>query len=330
MNRRQLLVLAATLSSGPLLTACGAGSDAVPEERADGSGGPSGGPAQPEQWTADGEQLFVDLKTRAGRVVQQLATWDGQPDDGPLGALPPSARGRSLAAARPLQPPAAWSRASVEFVQLGGLVPVSVRATYASCLVLLRQDLPLSDGSPRRVRRTVDVRLRRPENEWVLDELAGAGGDPVPRPRSLSEPALRVLGDPRIGIADSARWDVHEGAVDPRLLDLMAALGQRTPYEVSVLRNGHPHEVIDGRKDAPVSNHSLGRALDVHAVDGTLVESLGGDRLQAFLRQVREEGVRLGLQLELGVPPGHDPDGPGGSTFANEVHVDHVHVALAR
>lgn len=272
---------------------------------------------------------FVDLKTRAGRLVQQLATYDlddGTRPDAPLLGLPAARRSSSAAAAAPLRVPGRFSRAEVRFVQLGGLAPVSTAATYASCLVVVEQTLTDRDGATSSVARTVDVRLRRPAREWVVDELASAGGAPLPRPADLPEAARRVLDSPRILLADSARWDIHAGAVDQALLGVMAALAADFTYSVTVLRSGHPRQVVDGRSPEPVSNHYRGRAVDVHDVDGTPVEQLAPARLREFLRAVPD----LGGAKEVGTPPGNDLDGRGRQYFSNLVHVDHVHLALDR
>lgn len=278
-------------------------------------------PAAP--YSQDVADAFYDLKTRAGRFAQQLATYDVDAGPVPL-SLPPRQRARTLAALAPLRRPGVWSRAQVRLVQLGGLVPVSETATYASCMVVLEQELTSPDRSVSTVTRTVDVRLRRPGREWVVEELSSAGGLPLARPDDLPAVAQRVLDSPRITLADSARWDIHAGVVDRALLQVMGDLADDFAYSVVVLRNGHPPNVIDGRTKPPVSNHWKGRAVDVYAIDGTPVERLAPDRLTAFLRAI----PALGGRREVGTPPGFDLDGQRGDFFANTVHVDHVHVAV--
>lgn len=320
-----------TLAGGGVLAACSAqrsrsASVASSRQEPEQSPEPTAPPARPA-YTHPTTDLFVDLKTRAGRFAQQLATYDVDQQLRPeveFAALPTARRASAVAAAEPLRQQGVYSRADVTFVQLGGLVPVSKAATYASCMVVLEQTLTDDDGKVEKISRTLDVRLRRPARMWVLDDLASAGGVVLPNPATLSAPARRVLDHRAITLADSARWDIYAGSISESLLAVMAGLAEEFSYSVAVLRNGHPRDVIDGRAPAPVSNHYRGRAMDLYEINGTRVEQMERAQLQSFLQAVPD----LGGKREVGVPPGNDLDGRGRQFFANLVHVDHVHVAV--
>jgi hypothetical protein len=170
--------------------------------------------------------------------------------------------------------------------------------------------------------RTLDLRLRRAGGRWVLDQLASIGGDPVPRPARLPAAARLVLDDRRIQLPDSARWDIHRGAVSERLLRTMRAMAERQPYAVTVLVSGHPANVFGTSRR---SNHTAGRAVDIYAIGGRLVvhQHQGDTSASRLARWLDGRPIS-----ELGSPwplPGGDA-----RSFTNTVHRDHLHVGFDR
>lgn len=260
-----------------------------------------------------------EAKQIAADTVQALTTFEAGPD-------PAAAAGAGLAAlgvpaglvdqARPLLVAGAAAAGDIVYPQLGGLT-----ADAASVMVVVRQRL-LTAGVGRTVVRTVDVRLARRGPAWAVTAIASAGGtppDPAPPPSASAAP---ILADPNVGLADSARWDILAGGVDDRLLAVMARLAKDHRIDVTVLATGHPHEVFGS---SHVSNHTEGRAVDIWAVDGrpVLEQRDPAGPLASLSRSLLADGV-----TELGGP--WDLDGPGGASFTNTLHQDHLHVGFDR
>lgn len=279
-------------------------------------------------------EVFPRAKTTAARFLEALLTYGPQEAAGAsidralALATPRLARADLARVAAPVLLAQAQSTAEVVYPQLGGLVPLGSGATYAVVMVVLRQRLLTSDGESREATRCLDVRLRVRQGQWAVEELGSVGGDPVPRPRDVPPSLARVLDDPRVRLPDSARWDLHAGRVEGRVVDVMADLAARSPYSVSVLRSGHPRSVVDGFGERD-SNHFLGRAVDVWAVDGTPVVQQRGRR-DGRAYELLEQVVVPGPADEVGVPVGWDLDGPVRRLFDNAVHDDHVHLGFRR
>lgn len=261
-----------------------------------------------------------EVKQAAADVVQVLATYGRSPTPAEdarrrLAGLPVT--GDLVAGAAPLLADDTDAAGDVVYPQLGGLT-----ATTASVMVVLRQRRrPAAAGTDSAVTRTIDVRLTRPPGgAWVVSALASVGGEPPGVTAPLAAPAEEVLANPNVELPDSARWDIQAGRVDGRVVELLAELGRSHRLGVTVLATGHPHNVFASRS---VSNHTVGRAVDIWAVDGRPVvdqRPLDGP-LAALARSLLARGV-----TELGGP--WDLDGPGGASFANTVHQDHLHLAF--
>ena len=279
-------------------------------------------------------EVFRNAKTTAARFLEALLTYAAaEPTGASLDraaalAAPDADRAALAERAAPVMVADAQSTAEVIYPQLGGLVPLGGGATYASVMVVLRHRLLTSDGERRQATRTVDVRLRVVGGKWAVEELGSVGGVPVPRPRGLAPSLARVLEDRRIVLPDSARWDLHAGKVDGRVVDVMADVSARSPYSVTVLRTGHPENVVDGLGDRS-SNHFLGRAVDVWALDGVPVVQQRTQRDSAAY-ELLEQVIAPGPADEVGVPVGWDLDGPVRQLFDNAVHDDHFHLGFRR
>ena len=284
---------------------------------------PSTPPPAPSLYEPPAGDALPNFKRVAGRFVQSLATYDGRERL----VVPAEYLGDAAeleAAAAPLRTFDGWVRADVEFVQYGGLTPVSPGATSGVAMVVLRQLCTSRDGRERVQRRSLDLRLRQVSGVWRVEQLASAGGAVVDEPESLSPVARQVLDDRRLHLPDSARWDILSGQVVEPLLHVMLELAAVTPLRVTALKTGHPERVVDGRVSAPVSAHWLGKAVDVYALDGVPV----AQSPPAVVRGVVEAAFGSALVAQVGAPPGMDLDGPGRRSFTNLVHADHLHVAV--
>jgi hypothetical protein len=276
-------------------------------------------PAPPYEPVA--AETHPNAKALGALVAQTLTTAD--PGE-PLEAIVERAsdgRGRTedVEAARPLHHPDGWSRGEVLYPQFGGLTE-----GRCSIMAVTRQTLGYPDGAVEEVVRTIDVRLRIVDGGWTFESLASAGGTPVDRPDDLPEAATAVLDDPRIELPDSARWDIHRGATSPALLALLGRLADETGgFAVCVLESGHPVNVFGTDR---LSDHTRGRAADLHALGGRLViedrqQGSGTDRAVGWLY---DDPIRpvVGSPWAL--------DGFGGRSFTDAVHQDHLHVAVPR
>ena len=307
-----------------LLVGCTANEDSD-AKIATGSASSSSAPATPVELEAaapyqplPGEPA-PEAKRAASDVVQVLTTFDASPDPAPLVASRLAELGvpsQLVDQVRPLLVAGAASAGDIVYPQLGGL-----NAESASVMVVVRQRL-LEGGSPRAVIRTIDVRLARAGQGWVVTSIESAGGTSPEDPPPPSTAAAPVLANPAVTLPDSARWDILAGGVDQRVLALLARLGADHRIDVTVIATGHPHDVFASGR---VSNHTRGRAVDIWAVDGRPVvdQRDPAGPLATLARGLLADGV-----TELGGP--WDLDGPGGASFTNSVHQDHLHVGFDR
>lgn len=274
-------------------------------------------------WAVPDHEVHLPIKERAVDVVLALTT--RAPDDDPdtvarraVGDDPASVAAVAAAAAR-LVSEEHGAVGRVVYPQMGGLT-----TDRASVMVVVEVETTAPDGASTTQRRTVDVRLERDGDRWVLDRVESVGGDPVARPDDLPAVAERVLDDPRIVLPDSARWDIHSGDVSTTLLAVMADLAERTPYGVVVLASGHPHDVFETGR---TSSHTRGHAVDVHqlgdehVVDGRTVEDGLTHEVTRWLYD-HPDVSNLGSPWAL--------DGFGGRSFTDAVHLDHLHVSTGR
>lgn len=260
-----------------------------------------------------------DAKRAASAVVQALTTFEAQADPAPAVAavlVRLGAPGDLVGQAGDLLIPGAASAGDIVYPQLAGLT-----AQSASVMVVVRQRL-LEGIARRTVVRTVDVRVSRRSGSWTVTSIESAGGRPPPPSGALSKAAEAVLALDTVVLPDSARWDVLAGTIDDRVLAVLAQLGAEHRLEVTTLATGHPRNVFGTDR---VSNHATGRAVDIWAVDGRPVVDQRDESgpLAALARRLLDAGV-----TELGAP--WDLDGPGGASFTNAVHQDHLHIGFDR
>jgi len=208
-----------------------------------------------------------------------------------------------------------WSRGQVIYPQMGGL-----DNGRASVMVVTRQTVGSGSETSLSVVRTLDIRLVLGATGWEFDALASAGGlfD------NLEDLTLAdaVASDPRIEMPDTARRDILAGTVSPILLGLMEEIADRTPYGVTVLVTGHPHNVFETDR---LSDHTVGRAVDIYRVgDRDVVDDRGSDSVTNALVMWlydRSDVIQVGSPWDL--------DGELSTrSFTNAVHQDHIHLAV--
>ena len=261
----------------------------------------------------------AEAKRVASDVVQALTTFAAQGDPaaavaavvGELGVP-----GHVVNQANGLLVPGAASAGDIVYPQLGGLT-----GNAAAVMVVVRQRL-LEGTARRSVVRTIDVRLTLRSGSWAVTSVESAGGRPPPPSVVPSTVAQALLTVDNVVLPDSARWDILAGTVDDRVLAILAQLGAEHRVDVTTLATGHPHNVFASSR---VSNHTRGRAVDIWAVDGRPVidQRDPSGPLATLARGLLAQGV-----TELGGP--WDLDGPGGTSFTNVVHQDHLHVGFDR
>jgi hypothetical protein len=145
---------------------------------------------------------------------------------------------------------------------------------------------------------------------------SGGTGD-VPPP-SVTVP--EILDNQRITLTPIQRSDVRSGELDPRLLAVMALIGEHHSLVVTALKSDHPIYTAEGN----ISNHAAGRAFDVGAVDGDVCR---GTRTGGCAGLVRELAAMTGPLRSTELIYCWDPDGPNDPRgFARADHCDHIHV----
>ena len=286
------------------------------------SAAPVAPPPFPDQFEPSPNEVQADAK-RLGAVVAYQITNYG-PDSSVIelaaGVTADPARADALArGAATVHHPGMWSRGTIEYAQLGGHLDDRI-----SIMVVVHQELG-GEGTAdaeRAETRTMDVRLMRgASGAWEFEELASAGGQPVARPADLLPLAASVVDDPRIDLPDSAIWDIYSGYTDHALLEAMLDIAERTPYSVIVLKTGHPHNVFGTDR---LSNHTEGRAVDIHEVDSELV--IDSHDATSSIYALSEWLVSLHGIREFGSPWRFDD--AVAHNFTNEVHHDHLHVGV--
>ena len=279
---------------------------------------PQGSEPLTSRWRPGDNEVYPDAKRLASRVVERLTNFEsGSPARrvaAEVGRRFNVAPSELVTAAQEVVRRGVASKGVVVYPQLGGVRP-------DSAAVMVVVDQTLDDGTKSWVeRRTVDVRLVLREQRWALEQVESAGGKAVEQPARISDAALAVLEHPAIRLTDSARWDIYSGAIDDRLLTMMARAAERHEIAIVTLATGHPLNVF---ATDMTSNHTLGRAVDIYSVDGEdVVESrTKGSPAFRLARWLYNQGVP-----ELGSPWAFD--GYGGRSFTDIVHADHIHLAM--
>jgi hypothetical protein len=258
-----------------------------------------------------------EVKQLAVDIAYHLTTYEGA-DDHPARLAVLDSRGGLeplLEASAPLTSAGKWSRGRVIYPQLGGL-----RNGRASVMVVTEQVVGSGPESEFSVVRTLDLRFVEDDDGWKFDYLSSAGGafDDL----EALVVAHEVAADPRIEMPDSARLDILSGLVSPQLLEVMADLADQTPYGVTVFATGHPHNVFETDRQ---SHHTIGLAVDIYRIGDRNVNSdldEGSETWKTVAWLYANSDVR-----QVGSP--WDLDGTRNSrSFTDEVHLDHIHLAV--
>ena len=262
------------------------------------------------------DEEYPNGKRLAARIAQRALTYPrGMTARRMAAALPASGIGDTRLARilRPGIDPGAWSAAKVIYPQLSG-----VTASTLGAMVVVRQTTERADGSRRALTRVVDVRLANSGGKWALDAIESVGGSPAGRPARVSTAAKRVLDNPSIELAGSARWDIHRGAVDDELLRVLADAAENRRFSIAVFSAGHPRNVWG---TARPSAHSDGLAADIYAVDSRPViaqRSPGSPAYELAAELYAAGAYQLGSPWVFGTG--------GARSFTDAVHQDHIHV----
>ena len=149
-------------------------------------------------------------------------------------------------------------------------------------------------------------RAGRPDpSEYGLD---GKGGEPTPEMEAL-------LKNKNITFDETGIADIKAGKIDPRVIAAMTKLSEDHKITVTCMCSDHSRATAGGS----ISNHSLGRGLDIGTIDGEIVRpnSAAARELASELSQLPEEY----RPNEIGSP--FAISGPG--YFTDAAHQDHIH-----
>lgn len=182
----------------------------------------------------------------------------------------------------------------------------------------------------RQIPRREQADRRRPERERSRRDVKGPDlgvpGDPGDRrsPRRRRHHRVRrLLADPNLVLSnESQRKDFMRGRVDRRLVRILRRVTRRHEVTLTSVRSDHDKYTSSGS----ISNHYVGRAIDIGAVDGRACNG-------------SHSGTCGRLATRLGKLPDRlhpteliycfDPDGVGDPRgFARSDHCDHIHAGF--
>lgn len=264
------------------------------------------------------EEPGAEAKLAAARFIEAATNFGPDlADDETFGAAlnatsDPTTLATELA---PLRPAGSTSVGQVVYPQMGGLL-----AERASVMVVLRQSVR-TGSTITESSRTIDVRVDRVDGLWKVTDVASIGEGASAGVNPPDPAAVALVDNVRVTMPDSARADLLSGRVDPRIVDLLTEVSRTHALDITVLATGHPPEVFGSTSE---SNHTAGRGVDIWSIDGRPVfeQRLDG---ASGAHDVVTAALAAGA-TEVGSP--WDLDGPGGASFSNELHQDHVHLAF--
>ncbi|NEK93366.1 hypothetical protein GCU67_04120 [Modestobacter muralis] len=265
-------------------------------------------------WRPGPGEPQAEIKQTATAFIETAGTWIGAV--GAAATLRSKGVGPDVAAtATALEAPdAVSSTVRVIYPQYGG-----VTADRAAVMVLFEQQLQTAQGATTIRQMALDVRLTQVAGgSWQAEEIRPLTslGSSVP----LSEAAQAVLAEPRLELSAPARLDVSSGRMDDRLLRVLLGLAENWVLTVQVMHTGHIQTVYPTER---VSNHAVGRAVDIRAVDRQPVIDPATSR--EMLIELAARAGELGA-TEVGAP--FDLNGDRSGFFTDVVHQDHLHVGI--
>jgi Transglycosylase SLT domain len=140
----------------------------------------------------------------------------------------------------------------------------------------------------------------------------------------LPGPTSAPINWQNVELTDSTQMvDIKSGAIDSRILGILAAISQQHTIQISALRSDHSEYTTSGN----VSNHYYGRAMDISAIDGVSCTDVSPDGPCGTI--ARQLGALPAGQEPTELIYCFDPDGPSNPNgFAQADHCDHVHVGF--
>ncbi len=298
----------------------------TPGPTPDASGGPSATStptatstlAAVAAWAPGGEEPFPQIKQAATSFLQTAGTWSASGQGAPeavaqrlvSAGLPADVAATAAVLAAP---DAEGSTLEIVYPQSGGQTP-----TDASVMTSVVQTLQRGGVVEQRA-LTLDVRVRLVGTVWTAIGIAPL--PPLAGPGTLGANAAAVLANPRIRLPGAAQADLRSGSLDETMLGILNGIAAHHELDVAVFYDGHPPQVFATDR---LSNHHVGRAVDIWAVDGRSVASLRGDT--ALLDPILVLAARLGA-TEVGSP--YDRNGPEGGYFTDAAHQDHLHIGVS-
>jgi membrane-bound lytic murein transglycosylase B len=305
--------------------------------------------AKPKLSATAGRQLPLTLKvkTHLPKGAHGGASATGAPQTPGSNAPGAPSTGKVRLFAHPGNPDALASaagrskRSASRSVKVGHLLPLRAGSIVSKGTVLgsVRTPPHARDGHLRFAIRpggdqsTIDPRpilqnwaqlgaALHPQGASGQTDLLGATANGVFL-MSKAELERAVLSDPGISIYPCGRQDIASGAVDKRVLAVLAFLSRSgLRPTVSALRCGHSEMTVSGF----VSEHFSGDAVDISAVNGTPIADHQG------AGSITDVTIRALLTLQGEFVP-HQiislMQYPGASnTLAMPEHWDHVHVGF--
>ncbi len=256
----------------------------------------------------------ADAKAAAAEFIERVGTYRN--GEGPdllaretAGLTDP---GASRGALDPLASDDADAVSEVVYPQLGGLLTNS-----ASVMTVVRQHVRRG-GALTTSTRTYDVRVEADGATWSVVDVVPPTTLPGNAPSPAATELIAQLGPE---LPDTALQDLNSGGVDTRLVELLGRAAGVMQFSITVFAGGHPAAVYG---TASPSNHTAGRGVDIWQVGGRSVFDQRGEP-SSPARQLAELALAAGA-TEIGAP--WDLDGPGGASFANDLHQDHLHLAF--
>lgn len=158
--------------------------------------------------------------------------------------------------------------------------------------------------------------------EWYIDKVLAIAASYEAAGTVPAGDARLLVEHPNLTLTPAARQDLLAGIIDQRVVDFLAWAVERHTIAVSVLKTGHSQYVARTNR---VSNHWMGRGVDIYAVDGEMVS-----RSSAASRAFAIEATDLappGRPTEAGVPWADLTSRPG--VFSDAGHQNHLHFGWA-
>ena len=150
----------------------------------------------------------------------------------------------------------------------------------------------------------------QPAPAAAAEAAAGSGGG--------GSAAEALLQNKNLVLDADAQKDIRDGAVDPRMIALLGKLTEKHKIELSVIKTGHDQFTSGGS----VSNHFVGRGIDIARVDGEIVNP-GSPAARELATAIAAMTGDL-RPTEVGTPWAIGASG----FFTDGAHQDHLHVAF--